>query len=451
MSTVLGESPAAVSASAIELAQAAGPSGGPINPDVHGLGTWIENFHKYEATLQQVTKASTETRFKNELGTIDQWYNILSVAERTASVHMLLQRSDQDQIRFYISVLQQMIKPDVMKNDLKTEEDDPTKPKSGGRYARPPSLNLPPPGSPTTPTATSAISKDITFVDEIVLSNRLSSLRTCIQDDKNPTNLLRKGITGLPGLEMMNAHQLNLIANAGLSPEAQLLAVQLIMSGLVQPAGGSAQSQKTPTHPKKANLGEPKNWRSPASARYPSNALRSGLRAATLKNSSLKSAGVQSASLQSAGLESAGLESGSAMASPREEDFDPAMLEDIPKWLRSLRLHKYTPCFCGLPWQEMVVLDDNALKGMGVSTQGARGRLLRTFEHARKKMGIACPEGDASTTSTISPPVESEAPHSAAPASRLSISSPVFVPSYDRAPHSAAPTLSTTSTGNETE
>jgi hypothetical protein len=71
-----------------------------------------------------------------------------------------------------------------------------------------------------------------------------------------------------------------------------------------------------------------------------------------------------------------------------EEDVDPALLNDIPAWLRSLRLHKYTPNFEGVKWQDMVVMDEAALEAKGVAALGARRKMLKTFELVRKKMGI---------------------------------------------------------------
>jgi hypothetical protein len=249
---------------------------------------------------------------------------------------------------------------------------------------------------------------------------------------------------------MLNPFHLNMLANAGLSTEAQLLAVQLVMSGLVQPTGSvtspAPRAQKKPAH-----LGEPKNWRTPTSAKYPGSALRGGLRTAALKTASLKSAGLQSAGLQSAGLQSAGLDSPSGLATPKEEDFDPEMLKDIPAWLRSLRLHKYTSSFDGLTWQEMVVLDDTSLESKGIAALGARRRLLRTFEHVRKRMGMDSPDSATPTTSaapeaSYPPPTgENKVPHSAAPTSKLSINSPIFTPTWERGPQSAAPTVTVTS------
>jgi RNA-binding protein VTS1 len=75
----------------------------------------------------------------------------------------------------------------------------------------------------------------------------------------------------------------------------------------------------------------------------------------------------------------------------KEEDVDPAVLNDVPSWLRSLRLHKYTPNFEGMTWKDMVVMDEAALEAKGVAALGARRKLLKTFEVVRTKMGVEIP------------------------------------------------------------
>ena len=76
-----------------------------------------------------------------------------------------------------------------------------------------------------------------------------------------------------------------------------------------------------------------------------------------------------------------------------EEDVDPKVLEDVPAWLRSLRLHKYTPNFEGMHWKDMVLMDEAALEAKGVAALGARRKMLKTFEIVRKKMGLDAPAG----------------------------------------------------------
>lgn len=464
------ENTTAVPTSFTELPAIVLPSGGQSAPGstVQNLESWVGDFRKYEAMLQEATKASVESKFKAELDTIEQWFKVLSEPQRTASVHTLLKHSNQDQIRFYLTVLQQMIQPEATKADSEAAPSvDSAKIKQGPRSVRPPSLNLPDLGSPTTPTATPVTAKDsAAFTSVDVSANRLAGLRV---NDEQPEEHTEQdeaqGIAGLPGLGMMSPYHLNMIANAGLSKEAQLLAVQLVMSGIVQPVGSSGNpNQRSGQGKKPSHLGETKNWRTPTSAKYPGSALRAGglraaaaLKSAGLKSASLPSAGLPSAGLQSAGLKSSGLDSAS-VGTPREEDFQPEMLNDIPMWLRSLRLHKYTSCFDGLTWQEIVVLDDTTLEARGVAALGARRRLLRTFEFVRKRMGMESPDSATPTTSALpklseiqEDAVSSSVPKSATPTSKLSIASPVFVPLFERGPQSAAATVSVPESENATK
>jgi len=82
-----------------------------------------------------------------------------------------------------------------------------------------------------------------------------------------------------------------------------------------------------------------------------------------------------------------------------DEDVDPKLLEDIPAWLRSLRLHKYTPNFEKVDWRDMVMMDEAALEAKGVAALGARRKMLKTFEVVRKKMGMDAP-GSATPSSS---------------------------------------------------
>lgn len=294
------------------------------------------------------------------------------------------------------------------------------------RNARPPSLNLPDPSTSLPSALESAslrsaepsanVSKSV--AQELLVSapadeSWASMVKTPStpmfgaaksQKQEQPANQFNGGFTnpamGLQGIPGNPFNNLGMIGAMGLSPEAQMLAVQMMMGGYVQPG----QMQMPQPHPHRQPAGSnnnnrqsrqpANNWRAPASARFPTSALKSG----GLKSSGLKTSGLKSSGLKSSGLKSA-TSTGSA-ATPREEDFDPEMLKDIPAWLKTFRLHKYTSCFEGLTWQEMVSLDDAALEAKGVVTLGARRRLLRTFEMVRIKMGLqSAPAADASTPS----------------------------------------------------
>ena len=91
-----------------------------------------------------------------------------------------------------------------------------------------------------------------------------------------------------------------------------------------------------------------------------------------------------------------------------EDDFDPAVLNDVAGWLRTLRLHKYTPNFEGMTWKDMVLMDEAALEAQGVAALGARRKMLKTFEVVRKKMGIDDPTAPPPPgIPTSAPPVSS--------------------------------------------
>ena len=62
---------------------------------------------------------------------------------------------------------------------------------------------------------------------------------------------------------------------------------------------------------------------------------------------------------------------------PPEDPTDAHLLQDIPAWLRSLRLHKYTDNLKDLPWQELVELDEKGLEDRGVAAAGARKKMLK--------------------------------------------------------------------------
>lgn len=68
---------------------------------------------------------------------------------------------------------------------------------------------------------------------------------------------------------------------------------------------------------------------------------------------------------------------------PPEDPTDQTLLQDIPAWLRSLRLHKYTDNLKDLKWNELVELDDAALEARGVNALGARRKMLKVFEQVK--------------------------------------------------------------------
>ncbi|KAF9070862.1 hypothetical protein BDP27DRAFT_570564 [Rhodocollybia butyracea] len=382
--------------------------------------------------------ASEDPKFREELGTIEQWFKLLSESEQTASLYTLLQHAKPNQVKFLIAVLQQMSEG----NPATTAAAENTSVKKGGR---PPSLNL-----PATPVASRfespVVEKDIAGAqikgqpeqaqEVVVKPSEENSWASMVA---TPLDLMFKkggdsqpsagaaptsasnapGASGIVGpaagmaaglaAGMMNPFNMAMLNNMGFSTEAQILAVQLVMSGLVQPTG--IQKPIQPKHNGRA-ANASNNWRAPGSARYPGSALRSGgLRSSALK-SSIKPNTPKSA-INTAGT------LGSA-TTPKEEDIDPELLKDVPAWLKSLRLHKYTDCFKGMTWEDMIDLDDEQLEKKGVVALGARRRMIKTFESVKRRMGIpftpSMPVTAGVDPSSSLPTVpETQVPHSAAP------------------------------------
>ncbi|KAM6494299.1 hypothetical protein JOM56_010660 [Amanita muscaria] len=524
-------------------------------PEAEALDQWFENLQNYEATLEDMAAASLDVNFKEELSAIEQWFKVLSEAERTAALYSLLQHSTQVQIRFFITVLQQMARSDPMTALLSPAMGGSMQSQMEAKLA---SMSLKSPGlkpgisgSPTArnfsanrqslaldnssnylspdsaadaaatlaqrraelkasnaahrisaPVLASAGGDGRTswgvpqlsqvseqaITQEIVTSarpkstefsgtlgsprpevtsdswasmvntplvpmfakptqnldaaaaasklnewatvgagqpgvprmgdptirrrnNKLGDSRGSGQEDNHPNNQSQqaRGASGgrnasggwsgtrspalsnsnrfgnedasggantmnglgmqmgggfnmgmgnpgmgvpLAGLGMtpMSPFNLNMLSAMGISPEAQLLAAQMAAASQLNQAGGWLGMQ--PLSPASQN-----NRRGPPSAR---------------------SAGIKSAS-----------SIGSRADTPKgEEDVDPSVLSDIPGWLRSLRLHKYTPNFEGMKWQDMVMMDEAALEAKGVAALGARRKMMKTFEVVRKKMSL---------------------------------------------------------------
>ncbi len=351
-------------------------------------------------------------------------------------MYTLLQTLNYGQVKFLMAVLQQMVDAVVgqspwtsvanVRNSCNASVgDNSARPRS--RSPRPPSLNLSTPKTahfnPATP-ATPA-----PHVQEIILKpseeptswanmvNTPLDLMFKKSSDKPNTPNLQTMMNGASPLNMSTAK----LTSMGFSTETQMMAIQLVMSGLVKPPSTSTTppEESEPPVGKQPKTEKPRrahspattasNWRNPT--RYPSSALRSA------KSSGPKSAGPKSAGIKSAGLKSAG--STGSGTTPKEEDIDPELLEDVPAWLKSLRLHKYTACFENMTWRQMVDLDEPSMEKMGVVALGARRRLTKTFEAVKLKMGIPSsslvPASATIASSALSGVPLPAVPHSAAP------------------------------------
>ncbi|KAK3375211.1 hypothetical protein B0H63DRAFT_400778 [Podospora didyma] len=98
--------------------QGQGQGNADIDPQDKLAQQWIADIDQYETTLEEMAAATLDQDFKDELSAIEQWFRVLSEAERTAALYALLQQTTQVQIRFFIQVLQQMGKNHPMSGVL---------------------------------------------------------------------------------------------------------------------------------------------------------------------------------------------------------------------------------------------------------------------------------------------------------------------------------------------
>ncbi|KAJ3534831.1 hypothetical protein NM208_g7384 [Fusarium decemcellulare] len=80
---------------------------------------------------------------------------------------------------------------------------------------------------------------------------------------------------------------------------------------------------------------------------------------------------------------------------PPEDPTDPTLLQDIPSWLRSLRLHKYTDNLKDMKWTDLIELDDKALEERGVNALGARRKMLKVFDQVKGKQQEDASDADS--------------------------------------------------------
>ena len=65
------------------------PVGQHGTPETDVIDKWFEDLQNYEATLEEMAAASLDQNFKEELSAIEQWFRVLSEAERTAALYSL--------------------------------------------------------------------------------------------------------------------------------------------------------------------------------------------------------------------------------------------------------------------------------------------------------------------------------------------------------------------------
>ncbi|KAL3959065.1 hypothetical protein ACCO45_007227 [Purpureocillium lilacinum] len=443
---------------------------------------WIADIDQYETTLEEMAAATLDQDFKDELSAIEQWFRVLSEAERTAALYALLQQTTQVQIRFFIQVLQQMGKnhpmsgvlspanfdKDPMSNRLSDAMNKLNVDSTRNSYARNSAM-----GStakrhsgldPSTinamfPDAAAAIATEkAKFTQQTgnpPASNRNSAAidpRSSMAGpgisssqeqppDKNPADLpLLSPYNASSGnwASMVNTPmaptfntgsaagtQADMVANATamklaalstvnnrfalddvrkyrrarsndapghsqMSPptqsinlpgtnvvmineHGQVLSREQVLAMQAQQGLGMGGQRSRPSSPGIAmqpGLGSMAHFTSPQ---------HNGFLSAYDGSSGLLNSGMPSVNLGQLGIpgHEGYLSDHSDMVRGRSP-------RDIPSWLRSLRLHKYTDNLKDMKWTELVELDDKALEDRGVNALGARRKMLKVFEQVKE-------------------------------------------------------------------
>ncbi|KOS14713.1 rna-binding protein involved in translatio [Malassezia pachydermatis] len=534
------------------------PVGQQGTPETEVIDKWFEDLQNYEATLEEMAAASLDQNFKEELSAIEQWFRVLSEAERTAALYSLLQESTQVQIRFFITVLQQMarsdpvgafISPNSANNALGDQLEakmaqlgikSPTAMKTtspGSRgfqrqstgFLSPNAASLYGSGSPDVSAALAAQRSKLkanrtsapgTIPMESMSYSGNSKLENLQEkpdipatprDRPRSSDISRSPRAGGPLDDTLSpvsvggswANQLSGDTNAKLEATAaqlaqlsqQVAAAQAenadtsrsmrsgnasgnmqnmfgsmydhganwkgnngssmphsppnmatspqfnnfniptmspnTLAGLQSPSGGMSNPANLQMMNAMAAMGGLNNMNSAQLMALQQQILQQQQQLNMVnfnhqQQSRIPSRGNQrnAGAVGSGAPRSPTLSTRAAMGSPsmvpstlpgqqpEEEVADISILNDVPSWLRHLRLHKYTPNFEGCNWREMVMMDDQALEEKGVAALGARRKMLKTFEAVRMKYGMEAPPSRPSSQAQSSANKHTSAPSS---------------------------------------
>lgn len=373
-----------------------------LSPETEYLEKWVEDLAQYERTLEEMAKASLDPSFKEELGAVENWFSALSEAEKTAALYSLLHQSTNVQIRFFITVLQKMAK-DPMRDILSPAQNRASLPTFNDYPLPNRKANIDrhsmPLGKGNLPRPTS-VGLDNTYT---MNSSRASLKSQSYNPDdglgfswKKSPGLSKKGNnTLLPSLDLKSSNWNtwdlgNRMANH--HSERSLSATNIKDSNwgnlgkhrnsnnLTLKVDNVEVHLDSPHWPSSsgAALNYPKSAKSPAFPPGLLNIPSPTIWAATPSESNYSSSIRTTASPSDENIKE---------SKPLDPvDFD--VLENIPAWMRSLRLHKYTSIFENYKWQEIITMNDKQLTELGVAALGARRKFLKIFEHVKSEADL---------------------------------------------------------------
>ncbi|KAJ1957328.1 Flap-structured DNA-binding and RNA-binding protein [Linderina pennispora] len=479
-------------------------------PEAESVDKWFESLTQFEDMLEDMAKVSLDPVFKDELNAIDQWFSVLSEPERTAALYSLMQHCSDLQVRFFITILQQMLKldpnyqPPAVVDDGGADQKERHSIAVQGTYNKLAagqggvrmSYDGPMGSYPGGPHAQQAVvgQKGAGWAvgggnassDNILLGSsgdvhaaaaakwglsgaaggsalnspmpadmaRRSGLgstgerpKSSNEADANPdwrTN--RQSTSSSLGVDMQlgvagSRRQSNNVfaqqgtprgsmidmepkdfrwssltdslepyGNLGPDPNASALAQMLDSKVDLGTSRGSIATRRSISNRLSIAVKSPRDTMqlgasmgsALASAQQfaqPNAAIRTPSSSYGAMHYQARAPPHQAPHTPYSAARIGANNAGSAANSPSRGTFarhgnpplspagpkpqdvvDFELIKDIPAWLRSLRLHKYTECFGGLEWTDIVQMNDEQLQARGVSALGARRKMLKVFE-----------------------------------------------------------------------
>jgi len=390
------------------------------SPEAEAIDRLFEDLSYYERTLEEMAQAKLDDNFREELKAIEQWFSVLSNCERTTALYSLLQQATPVQIRFFITVLQQMAQKETPGNDKGHDRDSLYPPKSPGINSRKfhPRYSAPIDESHLRKANDDNIYHHPHHDDNRgYIGNRRGSTHSLKGKDEMSKQKMDLEMTGMNGAQswVMNNYSNN---QNNLRERTSSLQQQQHHNGHknnthinTKRSFNKINSPKSPAFPKPLsplitkNNGIDKgmppvspggsNKRGPSSNR--GGYAHSEYSDVDDDGNSRRGGSQYHRAGSTAGSTTAGSVSGKDKGKIPDK-IELELLEDIPTWLRSLRLHKYTPIFESMSWKDMVILTDEELTQKGVAALGARRKLLKVFamvQDEAKKQNIELPKPKA--------------------------------------------------------
>ena len=295
------------------------------------IDSWFEDLNSYEDTLEKMANTKLDPDFAKELDAIDLWFQSITEYEKTASIYSLLPHLNKVQIRFLMRMMQNQLESKLELTPgiqhLTVDKLSPIGSDAGRLFSR----------------HSFSSSKDKGLEE----TKSLFSSSLHIDSDKSEKSI--KSISSIPPPGLSSASSLHDFSSSFSSTEHPF---------------SFAQAAKLSASPaKKVDI----------ESKYKSEFARNEFSSDRFEVK--KSKPVYSVITPLTG----------SRLNP-ELTIDWNILEDVPAWLKSLRLHKYTPLFKGMHWKEIIMLDDEVLQEKGVAALGARRKMLKTFAHIQEEM-----------------------------------------------------------------